>query len=142
MHDHSGGASKKWRQNFHIRRNHFGLGGTQIGFCCFLFIYQVSKRLWQKIDPNYKSTTVFNIFNYFFFGIEFFLSNISSISTKRFQIKTYLNKKERVVGFLSTDITHKIALDIHRMNKNVVKIQLKSIWLWHLYNFFFSLFNL
>ena len=94
-----GALLKKWRQNFHIRRNHFGLGGTQIGFCCFLFIYQVSKRLWQKIDPNYKSTTVFQYFQLFFFWIDFFLSNISSISTKRFQIKTYLNKKKEWLDF-------------------------------------------
>ena len=94
-----GALLKKWRQNFHIRRNHFGLGGTQIGFCCFLFIYQVSKRLWQKIDPNYKSTTVFQYFLTIFFWIEFFLSNISSISTKRFQIKTYLNKKKEWLDF-------------------------------------------
>lgn len=80
-----GALLKKWRQNFHIRRNHFGLGGTQIGFCCFLFIYQVSKRLWQKIDPNYKSTTVFQYFQLFFFGLTFSCQTFHQYPLKDFR---------------------------------------------------------
>ena len=101
--------------------------GRKQGFVVFCSFIK-SLRDYGKKSILITNQQQFSIFSTsFFFWIEFFLSNISSISTKRFQIKTYLNKKERVVGFLSTDITHKIALDIHRMNKNVVKIQLKSI---------------
>jgi len=126
MHDHSGGALKKWRQNFHIRRNHFGLGGTQIGVCCFCSFIK-SLRDYGKKSILITNQQQFSIFSTNFFGLIFSCQTFLSISTKRFQIKNLSELKERAVGFLSTDETHKIVLDIHRMNKNVVKIQLKSI---------------
>ena len=61
-----GALLKNWRQNFHIWRNHFGLGGTQIGFCCFCSFIK-SLRDYGKKSILITNQQQFSIFSTIFF---------------------------------------------------------------------------